>query len=89
MDVYAGLVAVFALAPSMKALPKRKGNDGVPGAGIMQTRALNESPSKKEGKLHNHHSKHEHSRRPSMKALPKRKGNPDYRRLLLPILRPQ
>ena len=46
------MIAVESVTPaSMKALPKRKGNQNFKGAGVASSRGLNESPSEKEGKF--------------------------------------
>ena len=73
---------------SMKALPKRKGNSGLPRTGRYHTARLNESPSEKEGKCVNE-LRELNIFEASMKALPKRKGNrPAPQRDRLPT-RPQ
>ena len=69
---------------SMKALPKRKGNRNDERVRALSDRSLNESPSKKEGKLADH-CPSEPFTRASMKALPKRKGNIFF--FLIPHLR--
>ena len=60
--------------PSMKALPKRKGNPSQEENGAL-AKTLNESPSEKEGKWWHDARDGEGVSAPSMKALPKRKGN--------------
>ena len=62
------------VGPSMKVPPKRKGNTfDVPGHVLL--RALNESPSEKEGKSSTPAALASSSFFPSMKVPPKRKGN--------------
>ena len=72
------MALIFFLAtmprPSMKALPRRKGNALAQGLITQTPRRLNESPSQKEGKYFCFH-RHAHSVDASMKAPPKRKGN--------------
>ena len=64
------------VSPSMKALPKRKGNAVLAFFSLIMAYPLNESPSKKEGKLPQNLGGGGGQLKPSMKALPKRKGNP-------------
>ena len=62
--------------PSMKVPPKRKGNPN-PAQATSHRRALNESPSEKEGKFTEQRGLFLAVTKPSMKVPPKRKGNAD------------
>ena len=60
---------------SMKAPPKRKGNNHRHPRRNPRTPRLNESPSEKEGKCQSSQVRRPHRVNASMKAPPKRKGN--------------
>ena len=67
--------STLSLRPSMKVPPKRKGNHDTVNDTHGDKRALNESPSEKEGKSQRHDLHQTGHRLPSMKVPPKRKGN--------------
>ena len=75
--IRAAIIASTSTA-SMKALPKRKGNDEGDNAPDDERFSLNESPSQKEGKFGLFRNQFIRRNKASMKALPKRKGNLDF-----------
>ena len=73
-NTHHGRITVHDVTPSMKVPPKRKGNAAL-NEGYTFIRALNESPSEKEGKFDVWNSEEGAPVVPSMKVPPKRKGN--------------